>query len=140
MTAAFPADWRPGQVGSWECQLWPPSVVARITARAALPVPTTQPRVVLAKLTEDGEIVDSVVCGMPVSCCSRPPAWVISTAPVASAAGVGLSRTARLGSITENGPGELPGPAGRPSREPRVPGSPRTPRQWAPPSPVVYSA
>ena len=70
MTGRFP-----GRAGAWvdgelACQLWPPSVVARITARPALPVPT-QPRVAVAKLTEDGAIVDSGVCGMSVELLSR---------------------------------------------------------------------
>src|SRR6266511_368914 len=93
---------RPGQEGSWDCQLRPPSEVARSTARPAASVPTTQPRVALAKLAD--RAVDKVAPGRSGSRRSLLP-WLISTAPVALAGGVGLSRNARWGSITENGPG-----------------------------------
>lgn len=93
----------PGQEGSCECQLRPPSLVASSTARPARLAPTTQPRVALAKLADEG--MNKVAPGMSGSRRSRLPPWLISTAPVISAAGVGLNRNVRPGSITENGPG-----------------------------------
>src|SRR6266516_166285 len=132
-----PGRTRPAQERSWDCQVRPPSAVPSSTAWPARSVPTTQPRVALAKLTDSG--FDRVVPGMPGSRRSWLP-WLISTTPVTSAGGVGLSRNARWELITENGPESVPGPIGKGSTLPSVPGSPSAPRQLAPPSPLAYSA